>query len=326
MLQDNGGDSLLVTANGSYTFKTPINGAYAVTVLTQPTSPNQLCTVTKGSGIATGNVTGIAVACVNSFTIGGNLSGLVGTGLVLQDNKGDNLTPTANGAFTFKSQLPTGTAYAVTVLTQPSTPAQTCTVTPGTGSGTATANVTSVAVACQAVTFNIGGQVVGLAGKTPTPPSQINLPLTDNSFQIQNNLGNTLIINQNGPFQFATQEALNDQYQISVFHGASSQAAGCTMWGYKGVVTANVNDIVVDCGHNDWTFTDGGKVAGVTARSVYGSFPPSAPTTTPNPLTNTPGTRYGAAGWTDKFGNLFLFGGDGFELSVDSPRTPKTLL
>jgi hypothetical protein len=320
VLQDNGGDSLLVTANGSYTFKTPITGAYAVTVLTQPTSPNQLCTVTKGSGIATGNVTGIAVACVNSFTIGGNLSGLVGTGLVLQDNKGDNLTPTANGAFTFKSQLPTGTAYAVTVLTQPSTPAQTCTVTPGTGSGTATANVTSVAVACQAVTFNIGGQVVGLAGKTPTPPSQINLPLTDNSFQIQNNLGNTLIITENGPFQFATQEALNDQYQISIFHGASSQAAGCTRWGYKGVVTANVNDIVVDCGHNDWTFTDGGKVAGVAASSVvYGSFPPSAPTTTPNPLTNTPGTRYGAAGWTDKFGSLFLFGGDGFELVGGQP-------
>ncbi len=36
---------------------------------------------------------------------------------------------------------------------------------------------------------------------------------------------------------------------------------------------------------------------------------------TPNPYTNTPGARYSAAGWTDKFGNLFLFGGDGWELS-----------
>jgi Galactose oxidase, central domain len=323
VLQDNGGDSLTVTANGSYNFKTPVDGAYAVTVLSQPTGPNQLCTVTKGSGIATGNVTGIAVTCVNSFTVGGNLSGLVGTGLVLQDNKGDNLTPTANGAFVFKNQLPTGTAYSVTVFAQPTSPAQTCTVASGTGSGTATANVTSVSVACQAVTYSVGGQVVGLAGKTPNPPSQINLPLTDNSFQIQNNLGNTLIVTENGPFQFATPEALNDQYQVSVFHKASSQPAGCTLWGYKGVVTANVNSIVIDCGHNDWTFTDGGKTAGVVGTPVYGSFPVTAPTSTPNPLTNIPGTRYGAAGWTDNFGNFFLFGGDGFELSGNP--TPDTI-
>ena len=318
VLQDNGGDSLTITANGSYNFKTTVNGAYAVTVLTQPTSPNQLCTVTGGSGIATANVTGIPVACVNSFTIGGNISGLVGTGLVLQDNGGDNLTPTGNGAFTFKTQLPTGTAYAATVSTQPTSPAQTCTVQTGTGSGTATANVTSIVVNCAAVTFTVGGQVVGLAGKTPTPPSQINLPLTDNSFQIQNNLGNTLNISQNGPFQFATQEALNDGYEISVFHAPSSQNNGCTLWGYKGVVTANVTNIVVDCGHNDWTWIDGGKTAGFDGTPQYGQFPTSAPTPTtptPNPLTNTPGTRYGAAGWTDSSGNMFLFGGDGFELT-----------
>jgi Galactose oxidase, central domain/Kelch motif len=323
VLQDNGGDSLTVTANGSYNFKTTVNGAYAVTVLTQPTSPNQLCTVTGGSGIATANVTGIPVACVNSFTIGGNISGLVGTGLVLQDNGGDNLTPTGNGAFTFKTQLPTGTAYAATVFAQPSTPAQTCTVQTGTGSGTASANVTSVVVNCAAVTFTVGGQVVGLAGRTPTPPSQINLPLNDNSFQVQNNLGNTLVISQNGPFQFATQEALNDQYQISVFHSPSSQNNGCTLWGYKGVVTANVTNITVDCGHNDWTWIDGGKAAGNAGQPVYGLFATTPPTTIPNPFTNTPGTRYGAAGWTDSSGNLFLFGGDGFELSGST--TPDTL-
>ena len=319
VLQDNGGDSLTVNSNGSYNFKTTVNGAYAVTVLTEPTSPSQLCTVTKGSGIATGNVTGIPVACVNSFTVGGNISGLVGTGLVLQNNKGDNFTATTNGAFTFKSQVPTGTAYSVTVFSQPTSPAQTCTVAPGTNSGTATANVTSVSVNCQAVTFTVGGQVVGLAGRTPTPPSQINLPLNDNSFQIQNNLGNTLIIDENGPFHFATQEALNDQYQVSIFHAASTQTNGCTLWGYKGVVTANVNSIVVDCGHNDWTWIDGGKVAGSVGSPIYGQFPPSLPTTIPNPLTNTPGVRYGASGWTDKFGNLFLFGGDGFELSGGMP-------
>jgi hypothetical protein len=205
--------------------------------------------------------------------------------------------------------------YTVTIFAQPTGPTQTCTVTPSTASGTATSNVTNVTVVCPAVTFSIGGTVVGLEGKTPTPPSQINLPLTDNSFQLQNNLGNTLNITENGPFVFATPEALNDQYQISVFHGASTQPQGCTTWNYKGVVTGNVTSIVVDCGHNDWTWIDGTKTAGVAGTPQFGSFPTTVAATTPNPLTNTPGARYGAVGWTDSFGSLFLFGGNGFELS-----------
>jgi hypothetical protein len=66
-----------------------------------------------------------------TFTIGGMVSGLTGTGLVLQDNGGNNLTVTANGAFTFTTAVASGGAYAVTVLTQPSTPAQNCVVTSG---------------------------------------------------------------------------------------------------------------------------------------------------------------------------------------------------
>ncbi len=36
VLQDNGGDNLSVIANGTFPFATPVNGTYAVTVLTQP--------------------------------------------------------------------------------------------------------------------------------------------------------------------------------------------------------------------------------------------------------------------------------------------------
>jgi hypothetical protein len=52
-------------------------------------------------------------------TIGGNVTGLSGTGLVLQNNGGDNLAVTASGAFTFATAIKSGTAYAITVLTQP---------------------------------------------------------------------------------------------------------------------------------------------------------------------------------------------------------------
>ncbi|HSW26762.1 MAG TPA: hypothetical protein VLJ62_28665, partial [Burkholderiaceae bacterium] len=84
-------------------------------------------------------------APVGPFTIGGTVSGLAGSGLVLQNNGGDDLSVAANASsFTFASSLANGTPYDVSVRTQPA--GQTCTVQ--NGSGSATANVAGVAVAC----------------------------------------------------------------------------------------------------------------------------------------------------------------------------------
>jgi len=342
VLQDNGGDSLTITQNGSFTFKTPVTGptdAYNVTVLTQPTNPLQICTVANGGGTATANVTNVAVTCVLAYTIGGNVTGVVGTGLTLLDTVTMNTQPVSteqlvisngssgNTAFTFKTPAPTGATYTVSILQQPTNPAQTCNVTPSTATGVATANVTNVTVTCQAVTYSIGGTVVGLAGNYNAPPAGNgpNGPLTDSSFSLQNNLGDTLIVAENGGFTFATNEALNGQYNISVFTNPSTQSQGCTTWNYKGVVSGNVSNVVVDCAHNDWTWIDGTKTAGVTPPGTpqYGSFPTAPPSLAPNPYTNTPGARYGATGWTDKYGSLFLFGGDGWELT--GKQQPDTL-
>jgi Galactose oxidase, central domain/Kelch motif len=322
VLQDNGGDSLTVAANGSYTFKTPVTGAYAVTVLTQPITPAQLCSVANGSGTATADVSNITVTCALSYTIGGTVTGLVGSGLVLQNNNAEQLPiPTATTTFIFKNQIPTGGQYAVTVLTQPGNPPQTCIVTAGTGSGTATANVTSVAINCPAVTFSVGGNVVGLLGKQPTPPN--NAPLTDNSFQLLNNGGDNEIITQNGPFTFATPVNINGQYSLSVISFPSTQNEACSLWNSKGVATTNVTSILVDCAHDDWTWIDGTKTAGVDGTPQYGSFAAPPPPTAPNPYTNTPGAREGGAAWTDSSGNLWLFGGLGFELT--GKTQPDTL-
>jgi hypothetical protein len=323
VLQDNGGDSLPITASSTFTFTTPVTGTakYAVTVLTQPISPNQICTVSNGSGTAKANVSNVTVNCVASFTIGGNVSGIAGTGMVLQDNGGDDLTITGNGAFTFKTLLATGSAYAVTISKQPSKPAQTCNIVTGTGSGTATANVTNVTINCPAVTYSVGGNVVGLAGKQPVPPN--NAPLTDNSFQLLNNGGDNKIITQNGPFTFATNVALNGAYFITEISSPSTQPQGCTIWGYQGVATANVTNVLVDCAHDDWTWIGGTKTSGIDGKPQYGSFPATPPATTPNPYTNTPGVRDSGAAWTDSNGNLWLFGGLGFELSGGT--TPDTI-
>jgi hypothetical protein len=150
MLQDNAGDNLAVSVDGTYMFATPVRSGltYAVTVLSQPTNPWQTCTVAMPSGtMADAGVT-LAVSCVtNTYTIGGTVSGLNGAGLVLFDNGADNLSVSSNGAFTFATPVASGAPYVVTVATSPTMPDQTCTVTNGTGAPNVF-NVTDVKVSC----------------------------------------------------------------------------------------------------------------------------------------------------------------------------------
>ncbi|MBU0505581.1 MAG: Ig-like domain-containing protein [bacterium] len=77
------------------------------------------------------------------YAVGGTVTGLSGT-VVLQNNAADDLTVTANGSFTFDTDIASGETYTVTVETQPGS--QTCTVTQGTG--TISDDVTNVSVSC----------------------------------------------------------------------------------------------------------------------------------------------------------------------------------
>ena len=127
VLQNNGTESLGITANGAFTFKNKVKsgGAYAVTITTQPAG--QTCAVASGSGTASADVTNVAVTCTanTAYTVGGTVSGL-GTGLnvVLRINGGGDLTVSANGPFTFGTPVASGLPYAVTVLrSRPARPA-----------------------------------------------------------------------------------------------------------------------------------------------------------------------------------------------------------
>ena len=148
-LQNAGKDDLTVNANGNFVFAARLdNGiAYAVTVKTQPSG--QRCTVTEGTGTATANVSTVQVRCENlaaaTYTVGGSVSGLAGGTVVLQNNGRDDLSVASNGGFTFGTALAGGTAYAITVRTQPS--GQSCTVRNGTGT-VGSANVSTVDVSC----------------------------------------------------------------------------------------------------------------------------------------------------------------------------------
>ncbi|MCP4048219.1 MAG: hypothetical protein GY732_19765 [Gammaproteobacteria bacterium] len=159
VLQNNAGDDLAVSESGGFTFSAALadGSSYTVTVSTQPTDPVQTCSVSNGNGTLAGaNVTDVVVTCsTDSFTVGGVVSGLEGSGLVLQNNADDDLAVAATGGFTFPTALADGSAYAVTVKTQPSNPAQTCSVSNGSGTLSGS-DVSNVLVSCYEFWINAG--------------------------------------------------------------------------------------------------------------------------------------------------------------------------
>ena len=69
LVLSNLGDDVSVSANGSFTFpRTAVTGqSYEISVATQPTNPDQICTVEHGKGtVSIANVTDIAVHCTTS--------------------------------------------------------------------------------------------------------------------------------------------------------------------------------------------------------------------------------------------------------------------
>src|SRR6266705_3458160 len=228
VLQNNGGDNLSISVNGGFTFAAALTNSspYAVTVLAQPAG--QTCTVVNGA--------------VNTFTVGGTISGLSGT-VVLRNNGGNDLTVSANGSFTFSAPVAQGSPYAVTVLTQPV--GQSCSVVNGSGT-VAGANVTNVAVSCVTNTFTIGGTVSGLSGT---------------GLVLRNNGGNDLTVSANGTFTFSTAIAGGAAYSVTVLTQPTNPSQSCVVTNGSGTVgSANVTNVSISCTTN--TFTVGGTVSG----------------------------------------------------------------
>ncbi len=144
---------LNIDENGEFTFKEPLTPGerYAVFVVDEPNNPDQVCFVQNGFGtVPEENVTDVVVACIEAsdlVPIGGTVSGLQGSGLILQNNGGDDLLITKDGTFQFETLQVPSTFYNVTVANQPSNPVQNCTVANGSGQVPAEP-VTDIAVTC----------------------------------------------------------------------------------------------------------------------------------------------------------------------------------
>ncbi len=194
LIREASGETLSVKPGDSanFVFSHPfVSGDhYQVTAVSEVAGP-QLCYASaNGTGtISDASVLTIQIQCTSdllgdparsfaghgaqSYTLGGTVSGLVGT-LVLQTGEGDSVTLMGDGSFTFGSRIQNGRSYAVTVRTNPSRPDQICTVTNGTGM-IANNHVTNVAVTCDALTTTLAASVdalaLSIAGLTDAPSS-----------------------------------------------------------------------------------------------------------------------------------------------------------
>ncbi|PPC90652.1 MAG: hypothetical protein CTY35_14240, partial [Methylotenera sp.] len=233
VIQNNGGDDLPIAGSTTlFQFPTPIayGGSYNVTVFQQPAQ--SICTVTNGSGTnVMSNVTNVVLICdINTYTIGGTISGLTASGLVLQNNNSDNLS-VASGATTFQFGTPVayGGNYNVTVQQQPT--GLTCTVNNGTGTNV-TSNVTNISITCSPTFYTIGGTITGL---------------TSNGLVLQNNGGDNLTLTAGATsFQFSTPVAYLGSYNVTM--SQKPTGLNCTITNGSGTnVMSNVTNVNVSC-------------------------------------------------------------------------------
>jgi 6-phosphogluconolactonase (cycloisomerase 2 family) len=256
---------------------------YNVSVTGQPAGPTESCSVTSGgTGTASANVTNIVVTCaVSTFTVGGTLTGAtVGTGLTVKDTVSGNIKIVPAGATTFAitPAVNSGSNYTVTVTAQPTSPVQTCTVTPSTASGTVgAANVTSVVINCVTTPFTVGGTIVGYTGS--------GLVLKDNT-------NNHQITVTQGSTTFTITPAINSgtSYNVSVLTQPTGPIENCVVTGGTGtgsVTTANVTSVTVNCAGRYVYITNGydgasGSIASYQITPGTGALTPISSVAGPN--------------------------------------------
>ena len=101
-------------------------------------------------------------------SIGGTVSGLTGTGLILQNYGLFDLLIDTDGAFVFSTLQVDTSLYQVTVLNAPTEPAQTCLVTNGIGALSG-ADITNVDVTCKNILVSAALSGNNIDGHSWTP-------------------------------------------------------------------------------------------------------------------------------------------------------------
>jgi N-acetylneuraminic acid mutarotase len=220
-----------------------------------------------------------SAANTGSYTIGGPISGLT-AGSVVLINGTTTVTITASSTLTswvFGTAFTGGSSYAVAVLTQPI--GEVCEVTNDAAGASLAANLTDVAVTCTDY-----GQWMWEGGAN-----------TVNASGVYGTQGAASASNVPGG-RYAASSWIDLSGDFWLFGGGGYASAGGAgylndLWKYNPSTSL-------------WTWVSGDN--GENASGVYGTVGTAA-------ATNLPGARYSSSSWIDAAGNLWLFGGYGYD-------------
>ena len=157
VLTNNGVDLPIAVGATTFTFPDSLEYGESYNVLVKTNPPHQTCVANDHYNSDTAGRTAsinIPVACaLNTFTIGGKISGLTTEGLVLTNGTTGGTVTVVKDATVFVFAIPVawGQSYGVTILKQPT--GQTCTLTNGVGT-MGDAKVDNIQVICNT---SIGG-------------------------------------------------------------------------------------------------------------------------------------------------------------------------
>lgn len=202
-----------------------------------------LCVVLFGLGACGGGGGSGSNNTATTYTLGGAISGLISSGLVLA-NGTDTVTVLANAAnFTMPTSLTAGTAYSVSVQTQPA--GLTCSTSSSSGT-MPIGNVINVTVTCSDKSYTLGGTITGL---------------TSNGFVLANGTDTVTVPANATTFMLPTPVAYTSNYMVTV----QTQPTGLTCSVSNGTGTmpaAVVSSVTVTCATTSYNL--GGSITGLT--------------------------------------------------------------
>jgi hypothetical protein len=183
-----------------------------------------------------------------TYSVGGKVSGLTGSGLELSDSSGDHLQVSTSGFFTIATAVAPGAAYSVSVTTQPQNPLQTCIVQNGSGI-MGSAPITNVSVTCTTNTYTVGGLVSGPVGSGLV--LEITFTVGDGHGGITNVTDSIAVPTQGGAFTFTPAVLPGTEYALSVTSQPTNPSETCA---FSNVPSGPVGDsnisVTVSCTDN----------------------------------------------------------------------------
>ena len=184
VLTDNGTTLTVNSGATSFSFGGILQNGDSYAVGVQSSPAGLTCSVASGKGKAgTADVNNVVVTCsTHAYTLGGTITNLNGSGLVLANGTDTLIVPANAVSFTLPAKVAYTSGYAVEVVQQPT--GLSCGVSNGVGTIPA-ANVTNVLVTCSDKPYSLSGTISGLTGSglvLANGADTLNVPMGATSF------------------------------------------------------------------------------------------------------------------------------------------------